>query len=82
MLQVNLEDVLAVQKQRKLWNTTPLDKMQFLYQGKPVYEKPVFIDNGETKELTINEWKFWGLSNYDYLLQVLQTVLPEQNEEL
>jgi len=71
MLQVNLEDVKAHWEQRQLWNKTPLEDIQLMYKGQPVQEVPMYDNNGNQEPLTIDEWKYTGLSNIDYLKIVL-----------
>lgn len=41
--------------------------MQFLYKGEIVKELPCYDNNGNVESLTIDEWKYTGLSNIDYL---------------
>jgi hypothetical protein len=74
MIQVNLEDVKVAYEQRQLWNTTPLKDIEFLYEGKPVTANPTMIEQGEQVALTLYEWLYTGLNNFDYMLMLLDVV--------
>ena len=80
ILQVNLEDVLAAYKQRQLWNKTSLENIQFLYDGQPVDTLPIFTENGVEKPLTVEEWRYTGLNNIDFMLMLLEEIVPSFNE--
>ncbi len=81
MLEVNLEDFKAAFEQRRLWNKTPLKDIVFKYKGEVVKEMPTYIDDGIEKPLTIDDWRLWGLNNWDYFMLLLQTIDDEFNDQ-
>lgn len=70
MLQVNLEDVLAVQKQRQLWNTTPLQDIEFVYKGEII--DLASLESGDF--YNIAEWLYTGLNNFDFMLMLSKEI--------
>jgi hypothetical protein len=68
---VKIEDIEKWRSQRKLWNSTPLEDIEFICEGVKFVPK-LIDDNGD--ELTIEEFKYMGLANVDYLLFVLESM--------
>ena len=73
MLEVKLEDVKKIYELRKLFNTTNLSEIKFTFNGEFVNNKAEILENGETVLMTLDEWKFTGLSNFDYMLLLLSS---------
>lgn len=80
MLQVNLEDVKKVYEQRQLWNKTPLKDIEFLWEGKLITNNPTMIEDGIEVALTLDEWLYTGLNNFDYMLMLLEGIDESFNE--
>jgi hypothetical protein len=68
---VKLEDIQKWRSQRALWNNTPLKEIEFTLEGAKIPPR-VFFDDGE--EMTIEDFKYTGMANVDYLLFVLDYV--------
>jgi hypothetical protein len=58
---INVEEVWAIQARRRELNAIELEDAIFLYNGKPVIVDPS----------TIEEWKFVGLGNIDFVEMIL-----------
>ena len=73
-LKVNLEDVIEVWKLRKLWNTTPLNNVEFLFKGVVISEDAEVLVDGKEDVCTRDEWIYTGLNNVDYMLMIAKQV--------
>jgi hypothetical protein len=64
MQQINIEDVIRIQEQRRAINKFDVDEVSFNYRGNHIYI---------LKE-EIEEWKYTGLSLIDFIEMV---IVPE-----
>lgn len=67
-MEIKLEDIKQWLEQKKLWNNTPLDQIEFTLDGKKFIPQLYVTDEDseEPTELTIEEFKFMGLANTTY----------------
>jgi hypothetical protein len=66
-MEIKLEDIKQWLEQKKLWNNTPLDQIEFTFNGKKFIPQLYVTDeDGEPTELTIEEFMFMGLANTTY----------------
>lgn len=69
---VRIEDFSAWLEQKRIWNQTPIDEIEFTRNGVKI-EPRLFWNNGE--EMTVEDFKFTGLSTVDYLAQVFEGLI-------
>lgn len=75
---VKIEELSAWLQQKREWNSTPIDQIEFTRNGVKI-EPKLFWDNGD--ELTVEEFKFTGLSTTDYLAQVFEGLIDQSRKD-
>lgn len=80
-MKIAIEDIKQWQEWRSLWNTTPLEEIEFTLGGElidiEVTEKVWESQDGsepKIRPVTKEQFKFWGLANVDYLLMAVESL--------
>lgn len=66
-MRIDIEELRAMRERRKEINNTPLEKIEYYFNGKKI-DVPLY---------TIDEWKYIGLSNIDFDWYMLEGDLIE-----